>query len=59
MTPAKAAAQPVADLLHGLHDRDVIQLLLQSVNVLKDLFDAVTVSVNLILESLNRSKPKQ
>lgn len=57
MPPAKAAAQPVADLLHRLQDLYVIQLLLEIVDVLNDLSDTVTVSVNLILDSLNRLKP--
>lgn len=34
-----------------------MQLLLETVNVLKDLFDMLTVPVDLILESLNRLKP--
>lgn len=57
MPPAKAAAQSVADLLHRLQDLYVIQLLLEIVDVLNDLSDTVTVSVNLILDSLNRLKP--
>lgn len=57
MPPAKVAAQPVADLLRWLQDFYVIQLLLEIVDVLNDLSDTVTVSVNLVLESLNRLKP--
>lgn len=34
-----------------------MQLLLETVNVLKDLFDTLAVPVDLILESLNRLKP--
>lgn len=55
--PAKAAAQPVADLLRRLQDLCVIQLLLEVVDVLNNLFDTVAVSVDLVLESLNRWKP--
>lgn len=57
MSPAMAAARPTADLFHRLQGLHVMQLLLETVNVLKDLFDMLTVPVDLVLESLNRLKP--
>lgn len=47
----------MADLLRRLQDLYVIQLLLEIVDVLNDLSDTVAVSVDLVLESLNRLKP--
>jgi len=55
--PSQGSCPPVAALLCLLQDLYVLQLLLQTVNVLNDLFDAVTVPVDLVLESLNRLKP--
>lgn len=63
----EAAVQPLAHLLWRLHEHyaiqllleTVIQLLLEIVDVLENLFDTVAVPVDLILESLKRWKPKQ
>lgn len=63
----EAAVQPLAHLLWRLQElyaiqlllETVIQLLLEIVDVLENLFDTVAVSVDLILESLKRWKPKQ